>query len=200
MTTVKLLSIGFLLALAGCESKQTWQKSMNRPNRPMNGEAKKATAVLDFLRAKRYTYVTRVSAIPTAAIRRLTALEKEKHTLNLCDVESGRHINLSDVRLFENECTSKLNFALVSDSTCLISYVQGGIGRYNALYYLTYKGALRYESYSSMPDIVSIAQLDSFLQKQISVSKQPKLAEEDDYTMLTPPPPWPKKLPKAERP
>jgi hypothetical protein len=193
MAIAKLLSIGFLLALAGCESKPARQKSINRLNRPMNEEAKKAIAVLDFLQAKKYTYVTRVSAIPTAAMSRLTALEKEKHTLNLCDAESGRPINLTDVRLFESECTSKLNFALVGDSICLLSYVQGGIGRYNVLYYLTYKGALRYESYSSMPDIVSIAQLDSFLQKQISVSKHPKLAEEDDYTMLTPPPPWPKK-------
>jgi hypothetical protein len=129
MAIAKLLSIGFLLALAGCESKPARQKSINRLNRPMNEEAKKAIAVLDFLQAKKYTYVTRVSAIPTAAMSRLTALEKEKHTLNLCDAESGRPINLTDVRLFESECTSKLNFALVGDSICLLSYVQGGIGR-----------------------------------------------------------------------
>ncbi len=109
-------------------------------------------------------------------------------------------INLGDSHAFEDECTSKLHFALVGNSTCLLSYLKGGIGVHTVVYYLTYKGALRHESYSSMVKIENVAQLDSFLQKQLSVSKQPKLAEEDDYTMLTPPPPWPKKPSKEEQP
>lgn len=150
------------------------------------------------MQAKNCAYVTRVSAIPIAALNRIAKVEGD--TLRICDVESGLPINLTDVHLSEKECTSKLNFALVEDSACLISYVQGGIGQSNEIRYLTYKGALRHESYSSMEKVENVAQLDSFLQKQLSVSRQPKLAEEDDYTMLTPPPPWPKKPSKAGQP
>jgi hypothetical protein len=181
MAIAKLLSIGFLLALASCESKPAAKNE-----------------ALAFFQAKKYAYVTRVSAIPAAALNRIA--EAEGDTLRICDVESGLSINLTDVHLSEKECTSKLNFALVGDSACLISYVQGGIGQSDEVRYLTYKGTLRHESYSAMGKVENVAQLDSFLQKQISVSRPPKLAEEDDYTMLTPPPPWPKKPSKTERP
>lgn len=189
MTLTKLLTVSILLALASCENKQAGQNNIRKPIRPI--AEPKASAASTFLQLNSYAYAINVAAIPAAAIRRITALEKD--TLKICDGDSGLPINLGDVHAFENECTSKLHFALVGDSACLLSYLKGGIGVHTVVYYLTYKGALRHESYTSGREITTIAQLDSFLQKQINTYREPAPATEDDYNKLNPPPPWPAK-------
>jgi len=182
MVIFRALNVTCLLVVAGCTHE------------PMT----KKDAVLNFLHARKYAYVTSVAAIPSAAMHRIEALEG---TLRICDVESGLPINLTDVHLSVDECTSKLNFALVGDSVCLLSYLKGGIGVSQVVYCIKYKGKPWHVKYTVLEEVNDTVQLDRVLRKQInSPLQESSVLKEDSKTMLKPPPPWPQKTTKTRMP
>ncbi|RZK16939.1 MAG: hypothetical protein EOO56_18935 [Hymenobacter sp.] len=170
------------LLLVSCANEKSEQadegKRIAVNRRIVRFKGRRTSPELDFLRVKKYRYITRVAAIPADA---LAAIEDKAQ---LCDEASGIPINLSDVHIGDSkECTRKLNFALVGDTTCLIVYRQGGIGVHDEVYYVHYQGEYSFTNYSaySLDDTI---RLRSFLRKQLAVV-------EEFSSELTPPPPWP---------
>ena len=176
-----LLALGGGLLLLSCadeKSKQVAEKKQLSANK-QTAENKRTSPELSFLRSKRHKYVTRVAAIPSAALATM-----EGHS-QLCDTASGIPINLSDVHITgQKECTRKLNFALVGDTCCLIVYRQGGIGEHDVIYYVHYRGKHSFTTNDVLDYLDDTTQLASFLQKQPPIEK--------GYSdKIAPPPPWP---------
>ncbi len=169
------------LLLTSCADKKSRQvvgSGQTSANKQL-AEDRQASPELNFLRTKRYKYVTRVAAIPAAA---LVAMEGHSQ---LCDTASGIPINLSDVHITGlKECTRKLNFALVGDTCCLIVYRQGGRGVHDVIYYAHYRGKYSFTTNDALDYLDDTVQLARFLQKQPPVEKV--------YSdKIAPPPPWP---------
>lgn len=140
-----------LLIFVACKDGKD-QKVYNKPNE-----------ALDFLKSRKYAFSTEKSAIPLIVIDSIGSVNHAPFRIG--DSSDVGNINLSDLWMRGSaEYSRKLNFVLVGDTSCLISYVEGGSGTHDVIDYIQYKGTFRHMRYKLGPVLNDTIELREFLE------------------------------------
>lgn len=113
-----------------------------------DGKKQKAldNKVLAFIRSKNYIFSTRKSVIPERVYELIKEYEQGDFKMgDNIDKDSGK-VSLF-IRNGHGEYNKLLNFVLVSDSACLLSYFSGGDETYSVTYFIQYKGRAEITEY-----------------------------------------------------
>lgn len=103
------------------------------------GISQASNDTLTFVNSRKYIFSDSKTKIPAIVIDSLSIVNNE--IFKIGDNSDINKINFSDARLEGlDEYNRKLHFVLVSDTFCLLTYRQGGIGVMDVIDYIQYKG------------------------------------------------------------
>ena len=146
---MKLLCIVYALLFLGCVSIHKKHTGGNE------------TIVI--LEKEFYNYSTSKNDIPKIVIDSLSSLDGSPFKIG--DHTDKGKFDFSDAHIEgENKYERELYFVLLSDSFCMLTYKQGGIGVHNVVDFLKYKGEFRHIRYRTLEDVSDTTLLKGFLQ------------------------------------
>ncbi len=132
-------------------------------------EGEMQNEVLDFLNEKKYRYSANKLDIPSVVIDSISRINKAPFKIG--DSANVGQISFSDARLLDEdgkdkyEYNRKLHFVLVSDTLCMIAYVEGGVGTHDVIDYFQYKGKYKHIRYITTEALSDTIKLGFFLRK-----------------------------------
>ena len=139
----------FLLMFCSCASRQVKIK----------------TPIDLFFLSHEYKYYVEKTKIPA---RILDTLMNEQTLIG--DANDSESINLTDLHLKSSslgsspfEFNSRLNFILVSDSLCLLSYKKGGVASYEVVEFFKYKGEFNRTTIPTTSNVSDTTELKKYL-------------------------------------
>jgi hypothetical protein len=92
--------------------------------------------ILRFIESKNYTYSKRKKDIPDHVLKGIK--EFENGNFNPGDIGDSGKISMG-CEMHPDGFDGLLNFVMVNDSSCILSYSHGGQRKYNTVYFIEYK-------------------------------------------------------------
>jgi|GEM_PF-3880081 hypothetical protein len=104
--------------------------------------------MLRFVESKKYTYSIMRSAIPEIVLKGIN--EFENGHFNPGDISDSGKIGMGCVRYGNEKFDGQLNFVMVNDSFCLLSYDHGGYAIFNTVYFIQYRPAFTLAKFNNL--------------------------------------------------
>ena len=107
--------------------------------------------LLHFFAQKKYKFSLSKKVIPPSVIYAIGTLNNGLYgpaSFEIGDTGDAKYTTLSDVHMPEDKYFTRLNYVLISDSFCLVSYTTGGIGTMDYIDFVKFIGDVQVSRYT----------------------------------------------------
>jgi hypothetical protein len=145
-----IVTFFFLFSWLGCTNR-TPEKALAKPT----------SRALAFLDAKNFKIYRSKGQIPAIVVDSLSSINGEKFKIG--DTSDVGKISFADIHIDGIEYNKGLQFILLNDTLCLLSYREGGIGSHDVIDFIQYKGEFGHTRYMTTALLGDTALLGKYL-------------------------------------